>query len=227
MFGGHEYFNDYCGSKSDVINLDGFDATPLTNFDGMFANCIDLDTIIFDDSFVEAQPTSMRKTFFNCRLLTGTDLKKVLTNFDTSQVTDMSYMFGMYSLTDPDEKDIYEKLVYSFPENWNMEQVRTLEGFFSGRNNTACIKVENMNTYNEDLEYSLLTSTSGMYRGCTWLDHIEFTSLKFEDNIAPIGFNTSQVTNMSYMFADCKHITSVAQSYDGSKSGFVVISSPS
>lgn len=71
MFGGHEYFFEINGSRYSTINLNGFNAAPLTNFNGMFANCLQLRSLTLDDSFSDAKPLATSKMFFNCRTLTS------------------------------------------------------------------------------------------------------------------------------------------------------------
>ena len=65
------------------------DATPLW-VSGVQSACT---KVIFEKSFVNVKPTSCCEWFFNCTKLTSIE---GLTNLDTSEVTNMSYMFQEY-----------------------------------------------------------------------------------------------------------------------------------
>lgn len=80
MFGGHEYFNDHTGSKYTKIDISGLDLSNLKNFDGLFANCVDLNLIVYDSGFNTANATSMRNMFYNCQALRKNQGKQKLTN---------------------------------------------------------------------------------------------------------------------------------------------------
>lgn len=129
---------------------------------------------------------------------------------DTSQVTDMSYMFAWYSDTDPEVAPTsYE--TYNFPSMkskgdngtgyFTFENVETLEGFFAGHNNTTGIVVTgNFNTHRREGAKHYLQSISGMFKNCTYLQFVDIPEYT--------GFTTQFVEDMSYLFANCANMKS-------------------
>ena len=95
-------------------------------------------------------------------------------NFNTSNVTNMSGMFGGSSLTSLDLS------------NFNTSNVTDMSAMFSSCHNLTSLNLSSFNTSN-------VRSMSGMFYGCNNL-----TSLNLSN------FNTSNVTDMSYMFSFCK-----------------------
>ena len=101
-------------------------------------------------------------------------------NFNTANVTDMSYMFsGCYNLT---------SLNLS---NFNTANVRDMDGMFWGCTSLTGLDLSNFNTENV------------IYMGFMFDSCISLTSLNLS------SFNTSNVTNMSYMFYKCSSLTSL------------------
>ena len=119
-------------------------------------------------NFDTSNVTNMRAMFYNMSKLTSLDLS----NFNTSKVTNMSYMFyNMSSLT---------SLNLS---NFDTSNVTDMNYMF------ACVsKLTSLNLSNFDT--SNVTNMNGMF---TYMDSL--TSLDLSN------FNTSKVTNMSYMFS--------------------------
>ena len=101
-----------------------------------------------------------------------------LSNFNTSSVTDMAYMFGNCDgLTELD--------LTSF----NTSNVTNMYGMFSNCNNLTKLDLTSFNTSN-------VTNMYGMFSYCNNLTKLDLTS-----------FNTSSVTDMAYMFNNCDSIT--------------------
>ena len=103
-----------------------------------------------------------------------------LSNFDTSKVTNMQYMFtGMRNLT---------ALNLS---NFNTSQVTNMKSMFAGMNNVTALNLFNFNT-------SQVTNMESMFYG---LSNLTIFNLS--------NFDTSNVTNMSFMFYDMSNLTTL------------------
>ena len=177
-----------------------------------------------------------RGTFYLAYNLTTLDLS----NFDTSQVTDMSYMFyWMSRLTALDVSNFdtskatnmnkmfsrTDKLITLDLSNFDTSQVTDMSYMFDDADNLTTLdlsnfdtsKVTNMdhmfsNTYNlTTLDLSNFNTSK-----VTNMDSMFFTSGLTSLNLS--SFNTSKVTDMSYMFYDMRNLTSLDLSnFDTSK----------
>ena len=98
-------------------------------------------------------------------------------NFDTSQVTDMSYMFSFsYSLIDLDLSSL------------DTSNVTDMSGMFFLCNRLTSLDLTNFNTSN-------VTNMFRMFSDCLALTSIDLTNI-----------DTSSVTNMSVMFNECEDL---------------------
>jgi surface protein len=94
-----------------------------------------------------------------------------VSSWDTSNVTDMNYMFGgCYKLTSVNVS------------NWNTSNVTDMNNMFGGCSELTSVNVSNWDTSN-------VTNMYGMFSGCYELTSIDLSN-----------WDTSNVTNMSYMF---------------------------
>lgn len=153
----------------------------------MFSFLTNLKTIqnlnFLDTSYV----TNMFGMFYGDENLTSLDLS----NFNTSNVTNMGRMFsGMFigctSLTNLDLS------------HFDTSKVKNMAGMFSGCKYLTNLNVLSFNTSN-------VTDMYGMFDGCS------LTSLDLRH------FNTSRVTDMAYMFFECKNLTNLTiSSFDTS-----------
>lgn len=135
-----------------------------------------LTNIDFGDNFNTSNVTDMRWMFEGCSSLTSLDLS----NFNTSNVTDMYLMFYDCS-----------SLTSLSLSNFNTSNVTDMGGMFHGCSSLTSLNLSNFNTFN-------VTDMSLMFEGCSSL-----TSLNLSN------FNTSNVTTMSSMFNDCSSLTSL------------------
>ena len=112
-----------------------------------------------------------------------------LSNFDTSKVTDMGYMFyGMSSLT---------TLNLS---NFDTSKVTDMQWMFAGISNLTSLDLSSFDT-------SKVTDMQNMFAGISNLTSLDLSN-----------FDTSNVTNMYYMFAGMSNLTSLDLSnFDTSK----------
>ena len=138
-----------------------------------------------------------------------------LSNFDTSQVTSMSYMFsGMSKLTSLNLSNFDTSKVINMSgmfrsmsnltsldlSNFNTFKVTDMSAMFYDMSNLTSLNLSNFDTSNVTNMSSMFSSMSGL------------TSLNLSN------FNTSNVTNMSTMFLGMSNLTSLnLSSFDTSK----------
>ena len=137
------------------------------------------------DNFDTSQVTNMSYMFYHCEKLTSLEVSK----FDTSQVTDMSYMFsecnGLTSLE---------------VSKFDTSQVTDMSYMFSECKGLTSLEVSKFDT-------SQVTDMSYMFSECKGLTSLDLSK-----------FDTSKVTDMSYMFSECNGLTSLDVSkFDTSK----------
>ena len=131
-----------------------------------------------DENYFEiySDKTVKRFSFSSPVLITSLDLS----NFDTSQVKDMSYMFrGCSDLTSLDLS------------NFDTSQATNMRHMFKNCSGLTSLDLSKFDT-------SLVTNMSYMFGGCSGL-----TSLNISD------FNTSQVTIMDGMFNGCTSLKTI------------------
>ena len=147
-----------------------------TNTGCLFAGCTQLESLQFGTNFDTSKVTDMTYMFHNCKSLTTLDLS----NFNTSNVTNMGNMFyGCSALT---------SLNIS---NFDTSNVTDMRYMFIDCSSLTSLDVSNFNT-------SKVTAMFGMFKGCNKL-----TSLNISN------FNTVNVTSMQYMFAYCSSLTTL------------------
>ena len=180
--------------------------------------------VVFDDSFVEARPTTTSAWFVgmaNLRDIVGIE------NLKTDNVTDMSGMFwGCSSLTSLDAS------------GFNTANVVFMGGMFKDCSSLTSLDVSGFNTSSVidigEMFYKCSSLTSldvsgfntekacdmvNMFYGCSSLTHLDLS-----------GFDTKNVTDMYHMFAYCsslvsldishfntRNVTSMLQMFEGCK----------
>ena len=128
--------------------------------------------------------------FFDCSDITAIDLS----NFDTSNVTNMGYMFSKCSLL--------SSLNLS---NFNTSKVTNMRDMFSGCSLLSSLNLSNFNTSN-------VTNMQCMFKSCSALTLLDISN-----------FDTSKVTNMDTMFRGCSQLTSLnLSSFNTSKVSLMV-----
>ena len=170
----------YSSKYKDTINRDGTTTRtllidePITQIS--FYGITNGNYLVSFDECSDIKLTTCANIFKSCYSLTSVNLS----NFDTSNVSNMSYMFsGCIRLT---------SLNIS---NFNTSNVTDMSYMFGSCSKLTSLNVSNFNTSN-------VTNMSSMFENCSKL-----TSLKASN------FNTSNVTDMSYMFSYCKSLTSL------------------
>ena len=141
---------------------------------GMFRGFKNLIQINFNDNFNTSKVTNMSYMFSYCSSLTNLDLS----SFNTSNVTNMDGMFDdCSSLTNLDLS------------SFNTSKVTNMSYMFSYCSSLTSLDLSNFNTSNVTAMYSVFTN-------CTSLTNLDLSS-----------FNTSKVTNMNGMFYNCQSLT--------------------
>lgn len=120
--------------------------------------------------------TDMSYMFGNCLKLTSLDLS----GFDTSRVIDMSHMF--------DDCTSLQSLNIS---GWDTSRVTDMSDMFNMCSSLTSLGLSTFDT-------SRVTNMFGMFDGCGSLTSLDLS-----------GFDTSKVTEMSYMFHHCGSLASL------------------
>ena len=169
---------------------------------GMFREFKNLVQINFNNNFNTSKVTNMSWMFFNCTSLTSLDLS----NFNTSNVTNMSDMF--YKCSSLTTLDL---------SSFNTSNVTNMWQMFASCSSLTSLNLGNFNT-------SKITDMSDMFNSCSSLTNLDlshFNTSKVTDmsnmfrNCSSLisldlsGFNTSKVTDMSNMFRNCSSLTSL------------------
>ena len=127
-------------------------------------------------NFDTSKMTDMSWMFDNCLILTTLDLS----NFDTSNVTNMSYMFSKcQSLTSLDLS------------NFDTSKVTDMSYMFSYCSRLISLDLSSFDTSN-------VTDMSYMFEDCSGLTLLDLSN-----------FNTENVTDMHYMFKYCDSLTTI------------------
>lgn len=134
--------------------------------------------------FDTSQVTDMSLMFSNCYSLKSLDLSE----FDTSKVTDMSQMFFMYP------KDGYipiSNLTSLDVSKFDTKNVTDMRGMFLGCGQLTNLDVSGFDTGN-------VTDMSGMFQYCSSLTSLDVSH-----------FDTKNVTDISWIFNGCTGLTSL------------------
>ncbi len=206
-----------------TLNLTGFDTSKVVNMNSTFSSCSSLTTLDLS-SFDTSKVTSMSSMFYGCSKLTTLDLSnfdtskvigmssmfmycsnlkeiKGIEKFNTSNVTNMYYMFGgsdfeTIDLSSFDTSKVtsmqnmftgcYKLKHIKFGENFDTSQVTNMSNMFSNCRSLTTINLSNFNTQN-------VTNIRDMFNGCSALKNINFGE----------NFDTSKVNDMTHMFNMC------------------------
>ena len=176
--------------KGTIIDLEGYE--------GLDIDSAALVTeVVFDSSFADARPNSMRQWFkgmANLTTINGTE------HLNTSETTDMYHLFHSCA-----------KLTSIDLSHFNASKVTDMHSMFYGCEGLTTLNLSNFNTSNVTTMYCMFNSCSklaslnlgsfdtskvttmyGMFNECTNLKTLDVSN-----------FNTSKVTNMYAMFNEC------------------------
>ena len=188
----------------------------------------DITTVIFDPSFADARPTTTYKWFYMVYWLNNITGLEYL---NTSEVTDMSYMFGSTELESLDlstfDTSNVTDMSYMFGDNgyltsvnvssFDTQNVRYMEGMFYESSALTSLDLSNFNTQN-------VKSFKDMFFDCVGLTSLDlsnfdtreaeimkqmFIDCTYLTNLNLSGFNTSHVCDMSSMFSGCSSLTAL------------------
>ena len=188
----------------EYIDLSNFDTSNVTNMAFMFNHCNRLKEIKGLDKFITSKATTMEGMFQSCFKLEFIDVS----SFDTSNVDIMNFMFvdcfklkGIKGINKLNTKKVTNmtgmfenclSLKYLNIENFDTSNVTNMSYMFNKCKKLKEIKgMDKFNTIN-------LTTTYAMFQFCTEIEKIDLS-----------GFDTSNVTNMSYMFNKCKKLKEI------------------
>ncbi len=227
------------------LDVSSFNTSSVTNMSGMFSFCASLKELRINH-FTTSAVTDMREMFYRCRSLTSLDVSNFntqnvknmslmfgncfelteldISNFNTSNVTNMSGMFSMEPYNNHTNKLV--KLTLS-PYIFITDKVTDMSKMFYycdkltsvdlSKFNTAKVKnMSNMFAYCKAMtrldlssfKTPAVTNMSSMFLSCTGLTELKWDTEKFV---------TTEVTNMSWMFADISLTSLHLSHFDTSK----------
>ncbi|WP_294413407.1 BspA family leucine-rich repeat surface protein [uncultured Ruminococcus sp.] len=186
-----DMYDLFCNcEKAETINLGEIDTSNVTRMDLMFNNCYKLKSIKGLDKLDTSNVTNMRGMFNSNRSLSDDYLSDLyLSSFNTSKVTDMSYMFSGC------EKIRMASVICS--ESFDVSNVKDMRGMFQG-----CKSLEWVG-FGGNWYTSRVTNMASMFADCESLEEI-----RFDDNSINLDkkIDTSNVTSFENMFLNCKKL---------------------
>ena len=207
---GDRPWNNYYYDINKIVITGKITFASGTSLNQLFANMNALKSIEGLTNLDTSNVISMKSMFYNCSLLTSLDVS----SFDTSKVTDMSYMFG-------GSENIVNKLASIDVSGFDTSKVTNMSGMFYNCSALKSLDLSSFDTSNvtnmsymfagsemvseglvsinlDSFDTSKVTNMSNMFYGCSNLASINLS-----------GFDTSKVTNMSYMFYNCSNLISI------------------
>ena len=189
-----------CSGLTGTLNLTNFNASSATDISYMFQGCTGLSKITLTGFTLNTTSgVNMAGMFKDCTNLYGVNGILDLSSFDTTQATDMSYMFCACKKL----KGI------NFGSNFHTANVTDMSYMFSSvESGTAGGSSNKMNLTSLDVsgfDTSSVTNMSHMFYMCS---NSNLTTL------AVSGFDTSNVTDMSYMFGCWRDAPSYVTAFD-------------
>ena len=177
------YYDDLKSSREGtVFGINEWRDLRIQNFEGGNSSLADgITSAVFDVSFKDARPTNTSYWFYDLN-----DLRSIrnLGYLNTSEVTDMSYMFRDCS-----------SLMSLNLDNFDTGKVRNMRYMFSGCASLESLDVSGFDTHN-------VTDMNAMFAGCS----------SIMGGIYVSGFDTSNVTDMAYMFQGCSYVMEIGVS---------------
>ena len=159
----------------EELDLSSFDTSNVTDMGFMFNNCLKLKKIRGLEKFNTIKVIDMKAIFGQCNEIEMLDLS----NFDISKITDMGWFFCY----------CYKLKYIKGLEKFNTNQVTNMRTMFQ-----ACTSLEEIDLTNFDT--SKVTDMGYMFASCNKLKRIKGIE----------KFNTNQVINMKTMFQDCQEL---------------------
>jgi len=173
--------------KGTSLNLSNLITTNVTNMNGMFYNCSNLENIDLSN-ITTTNVSDMSNMFSNCNNLANINLS----NFDTANVTDMSNMFGMNPTNTNPEININLS-------NFNTSNVTTMQNMFR----RAKIRTLDLSSF----DFSNIKGTSAS-NVLYMLQTSSLLNLTFGNNYGK-GFATNLSANNTYATLDLSTCTAL------------------
>ena len=207
--GTHGQLNLFCAASGAEGNEITDWANPGWQHTGAFHQK-DIETVVIEESFQKALPTSCHEWFDGCAYLTKIEGIK---NLNTEEVTDMSHMF--YDCTILKNIDL---------SHFNTAKVKDMSYMFNG-----CDAITSLNLSCFDTKS--LTSTEGMFCLCQNLTTLDLSNLNPESltntagmfysctnlqTIYAVDWSSKSITTSGWMFGECPKLVG-AVAYDASK----------
>ena len=174
------YYDDLKSSREgEVYGVDEWRNLQIQNSENSNTSWGDgITSVVFDASFKNARPTNTSYWFYNLR-----DMRSIenLEYLNTSEVTDMSYMFRDCS-----------SLSYLDLDTFDTGKVTDMRSMFAG-----CTGLESLGTGGFDTHN--VTDMSSMFACCR----------SIMGSMGVSGFDTSNVTDMGYMFLECSYVIEI------------------
>ena len=183
------------------LDLSNLDTSGITDMTGMFAHTKNLTEIIFGEHFNTSNVKSMYEMFCNTYMLKSIDLSKLdtsnvtnmgymfygsgvetldLSTFDTSNVTAMNWMFASVS-----------KITSLDLSSFNTSNVTNMSNMFARASKVSKLDISSFDTSN-------VTNFNAMFYGMRGMTTIDLSNI-----------DTSNATNLSGMFASCANLKSI------------------
>ena len=197
---------EFFGKSSNLISLDltDFDSSNVTNMRILFNKCKKLKEIKGIEKLNTKKVVDMEGMFQYCTELEYLDL----TNFDTSNVESMAFMFnhceklkeikGLNKLITNNvttTEGMFQScfcIEYLDLSNFDTSNVTIMDYMFD-----ECSKLKGIKGINKLITHKVV-SMEGMFQLCTILKYVDLSN-----------FNTSNVSNMEYMFNKCKKLKEI------------------
>ena len=220
--------------KLTEIDLSSFNTSNVTNMGYMFCNCTSVKRIYVSDGWTTSNVTSSEKMFHNCKNLVGGDG----TTFNTNYIDKTKAYVGqggyMSIKSDAMMYALYSNGTLTFYYD-DQSQLRDGEVFDEISKKTSTNKWASYKAnikkvvFDPSFAQARPTSTAHWFNGCENLESVEgLNYLNTEDVTSMYGmfniagrtagklteidltsFNTSNVTNMGYMFCNCTSVKKI------------------
>ena len=192
----------YCSELEEIIGLENFDTTNITDMSQMFRRCKKL-TRLNLLNLNTSNVTDMSSMFDRCKSLTELDLS----NWNTKNVTNMARMFNKcYSLTQLDVSNFNISNVYDMNgmfanceslteldlNNFNMVKLHHFDCMFENCTNLVKVNFPKRYIFNHWF-------IEGMYRNCSSLKSVDLSMFNFTPFEArDLLYNCNQLESVKF-----------------------------
>ena len=192
----------HCCSSLKTLDLTNFNTEKVTSIIGMFHDCSSLTTIYVSDKFITTNVTRGNIVFDGCTALKGA------IDYDANK-TDCTYAnytngyftpeggFQAYAVFDADNSTLTFGYGAKPVGAYDLNEKPSYPGWVAIRNNIKKV------VFDASFAKARPTSCYYWFRGCDMLTQIEGIE----------HLNTEEVTDMSWMFMDCRGLTSLDVSH--------------